>query len=273
MSIVVSVKVGEGLVLAADSVTTVQVLEPKSGTVNVLNTYEYARKVSQVGGLPIGTLTWGIELIGNRNIESLLSEYDNLQLGPRYDKSTGEYKPWKVKEIVDEIFRFMRPQYDEAYGSLPEPQKPILGLLVAGYSHGEFFPEEFRFEFPGHTAAERVRPNKDGRPVYGASWYGQTEAIVRLYKGYDPRLRQVLAEKGVDKKIIDELPRDLAPLEWKVIFDGMPLQEAIDLAEYLINVVIGSYRFPLGPPTCGGHIDIAVMTHKGFDWVRRKKWR
>lgn len=273
MSIVIGIKVGEGLVLAADSVTTLQAVNPE-GVVTVLNTYEYARKLSHIGDLPVGTLTWGVELIGNRNIESLLSEYENTKLSVRYDKEAKKYSAeYQLKDIVDEIFCFMKERYDEAYGTKPAHQKPVIGLLIAGYSHGAFFPEEYRFEFPKHNTPERIRPDQGGKPVYGAVWYGQTDAIVRLYKGYDPRLRQVLAEKGIDKKIIDEFPKDLVKLEWQVMYDGMPLQEAIDLAEYLIKVVIGSYRFPLGPPTCGGDIDIAVITHKGFNWVRRKTWR
>lgn len=272
MSIVVCIKVGEGLVLAADSVTTLQAVSPDG--VYVLNTYEYARKLSHIGDLPVGALSWGAELIGNRNIESLLSEYENTKLSVRYDKETKKYSTeYKLEDIVNEIFQFMKGKYDEAYGTKPQHEKPLIGLWIAGYSCNEFFPEEYRFEFPNYPTPQRIRPDKDNKPVYGASWHGQTDAIVRLYKGYDPRLRQVLIDKGIDQKIIDELPKDLVKLEWQVMYDGMPLQDAIDLAEYLIKVVIGSYRFPLGAPTCGGHIDIAVITHKGFTWVRRKSWR
>ena len=273
MSIVVCIKVGEGLVLAADSVTTLQAVNPE-GVASVLNTYEYARKLSHIGDLPVGALTWGAELIGNRNIESLLSEYEKTELSVRYDKETRKFsEKYELQKIADQVFRFMKKRYDEAYGAKPKHQKPVIGLLIAGYSDGAFFPEEYRFEFPKDDSVQRIRPDRAEKPVYGAIWHGQTDAIVRLYKGYDPRLRQALVEKGIDKKIIDELPKDLVGLEWKVMYDGMPLQEAIDLAEYLIKVVIGSYRFPLGPPTCGGHIDIAVITHQGFNWVRRKTWR
>lgn len=276
MSIVICIKVGEGLVLAADSVTTIQVVS-REGDVGILNTYEHARKLSHIGDLPIGALTWGIELIGNRNIESLLSEYEDRVLRPNYYEETKEgtkkIKPYKLEKIAEEIFNFMNERYDQAYGSIPQERKPVIGMLVAGYSHDEFFPEEYRFVFPNYKAPERIRSDKNGKPVYGATWHGQTDAILRLYKGYDPQLRQILIEKGIDKRIIEELPKDLAKLEWPIIYDGMPLQDAIDLAEYLIKVVSGRFRFLPGPPTCGGDIDIAVITHKGFIWVRRKSWK
>jgi hypothetical protein len=276
MSIVICIKVGEGLVLAADSVTTIQAISPE-GDVGIVNTYEYARKLSHIGDLPIGALTWGIELIENRNIESLLSEYEDRVLRVEHYEETSDgkrkLKPYKLEEIVKEIFDFMKKRYDEAYGSIQQERKPVIGMLVAGYSHNEFFPEEYRFVFPNHETPERIRPDKNGRPVYGAAWHGQTDAILRLYKGYDPQLRQILIKKGIDNKIIEELPNDLVKLEWPIIYDGMPLQDAIDLAEYLIKVVIGRFRFLPGPPTCGGNIDIAVITHKGFIWVRRKNWK
>lgn len=276
MSIVICIKVGEGLVLAADSVTTIQAVSPE-GDVGIVNTYEYARKLSHIGDLPIGALTWGIELIENRNVESLLSEYEDRVLRLKHYEETSDgkrkLKHYELKEIVKEIFDFMKERYDEAYGSIQQERKPVIGMLVAGYSHNEFFPEEYRFVFPKHETPERIRPDKNEKPVYGVSWHGQTDAILRLYKGYDPRLRQILIDKGIDRKIIEELPNDLVKLEWPIIYDGMPLQDAIDLAEYLIKVVIGRFRFLPGAPTCGGNIDIAVITHKGFIWVRRKDWK
>jgi hypothetical protein len=53
----------------------------------------------------------------------------------------------------------------------------------------------------------------------------------------------------------------------------MPLQDAIDYAVYLVNVVIGRFRFTVGPAVCGGDIDVAVVTPDAFTWIRRKSWR
>lgn len=51
----------------------------------------------------------------------------------------------------------------------------------------------------------------------------------------------------------------------------MPVQDAIDLSVFLANVTIGHSRFVVGPPVCGGHVDVATITHNGFEWVRQKK--
>jgi hypothetical protein len=52
----------------------------------------------------------------------------------------------------------------------------------------------------------------------------------------------------------------------------MPLQDAIDFAEYAVEVVVGRFRFGHGPPLCGGDTDIAVVTPGNFEWAKRKLW-
>ena len=75
-------------------------------------------------------------------------------------------------------------------------------------------------------------------------------------------------------KVSEQEIRDvLQSLEYAVSFAGMPLQDAIDYAVYLINVAIGRFRFVIGAPLCGGEIDVAVITPKDFTWVRRKSWK
>jgi hypothetical protein len=52
----------------------------------------------------------------------------------------------------------------------------------------------------------------------------------------------------------------------------MPIQDAIDLARYLIELTIGFVRFSSGAPTVGGSVEIAAITkHEGFRWVQRTR--
>jgi hypothetical protein len=53
----------------------------------------------------------------------------------------------------------------------------------------------------------------------------------------------------------------------------MPMQDAIDLVRYLVQVVVGYVRFAPGALTVAPPIDIAAITaHDGFQWVARKQW-
>jgi hypothetical protein len=51
----------------------------------------------------------------------------------------------------------------------------------------------------------------------------------------------------------------------------MPVQDAIDLADFLVETTKRFVRFLPGADTVGGDTDIAVVTkHEGFKWVQRK---
>jgi len=60
-----------------------------------------------------------------------------------------------------------------------------------------------------------------------------------------------------------------------MVSPAMPIQDAIDLAEFLVRLTTDYERFRLarGAGTVGGPIEIAAITkHEGFKWVRRKHY-
>lgn len=51
----------------------------------------------------------------------------------------------------------------------------------------------------------------------------------------------------------------------------MPIQDAIDLADFLVQTTIKYVQYTPGHPTVGGPTDIATITkHEGFKWIKRK---
>ncbi len=55
--------------------------------------------------------------------------------------------------------------------------------------------------------------------------------------------------------------------------DAMPVQDAIDLAQFLVELAINASRFWPGVQTIGGPVEIAAITkHEGFKWVKRKHY-
>jgi hypothetical protein len=60
-------------------------------------------------------------------------------------------------------------------------------------------------------------------------------------------------------------------LQMPLVLPAMPLQDAIDLADFLVDLTIKFSRFSPGPPTVGGPIEIAAISkHEGFRWIKRK---
>lgn len=266
MTICVSVRVAEGLVLAADSAVMLlgSVKTPQGQATGVVQTFAFANKVTRVHDYPVGVMTWGLGSISARSIQSLIMEFEHEY------PSLAENKKYTVKDVAEALAVFIKKWYNAAYP--PKGTRPSLGLFVGGYGAGQFFSDQYEYEFPKSRAWRTVRPNNPGgSPSFGADWFGQADALIRLIKGFDRNGLEELLKRGVDKNVLQKWVNDNVA-ELQLVFDGMPLQDAIDFAEYAVQVVIGTFRFAAGPPLCGGDIDIAVITPSAYQWAQRKQW-
>jgi len=247
MTICASVKVRDGLVLATDSMSQIQGQDAATGAIGVVKTYSNARKLFQAAKLPIGVMSHGIGNIGNRSIQGFMREFS-----PTADT---------VQEVAECLFEFIRSPYDSEFASLKPDQRPVLGFFVAGYSKSKPFAEEWEFLMPRDQGPKAVRPET----VFGASWRGIDLPFTRLYKGFDPRIRQKLRNANLSDEKIKEI---LDGFESAVVFDGMPVQDAINFAAYIVRVTIGLATFEAGPPSCGGPLQVAaILPDSGFEWV------
>jgi len=78
---------------------------------------------------------------------------------------------------------------------------------------------------------------------------------------------------GVTQEQLAELLPKLFPHTYEtVILPAAPIQDAIDLARFLVETTIGFVQYAvMRPKTVGGPIEIAAITkHEGFKWVQRK---
>lgn len=254
MTIVVSVKVRDGLILGTDSMTQISAPTPQGGAITVLKSYSNARKLFQVRDAPIGVMTYGLGNIGNRSIEGLVLDFSR-------SAGTGS-----VEESARGLFDHVKAQYDGVFGEVDPALRPVLGFYVAGYTAGEAFPEEFEFLLPRDAEPFRARDLE----AFGASWRGVDSPFTRLYKGFDAYvIPHRLEEKGLaEEDIIAVLEPE--GLETQVLFDGMPVQDAINFAVYILDTTIGWTTFQLGAPACGRPLQVAtVLADTGFAWVEK----
>ena len=76
-----------------------------------------------------------------------------------------------------------------------------------------------------------------------------------------------------DDKMAESINKVRERTQIGLLTDAMPIQDAIDLAEFLVHTAIMLSRFSPGPATVGGPIEIAVITkHEGFKWIKRKHY-
>jgi hypothetical protein len=272
LTIAISIKINDGLVLASDSASTVLGQAP-SGELQVLNIYHNAIKVFNLRkGLPIGAITWGSGSIGQDSISTIIKDLRERLTGDDPDHKDWELNPntYSIQAIAETLKQYV---YDDLYLKAFKdfPQKPPLGFIVAGYSARAPMAEEFQIDIQdGKCNGPRLLRKREES---GVTWAGEPEALNRLITGVGSAMPLILRQNfGVPEQ---EVPQALAVIQQNMqvgfILAAMPLQDAIDLAEFMVDFTIKFSRFTMGAPTVGGPIEIAAISkHEGFRWVKRK---
>ena len=271
MTVTLAIKVHDGLVVAADSATTLTIPDGGGGA-RFVNVFNHANKIVHLHKrLPIALMTWGRGNIGKQSIAALAKD-----LRARLDGSTG-FSEWTINpddyQIADVASRVRDFFLEELRSPEPSPvkQSEDLGLFVGGFSCGARVSESFMI-----SASETscLGPVPALAFEAGAQWWGQQDAISRLLLGFSSHTEQALINLGVSP---EEAPGYVEALKSQVatemISPPMPIQDAIDLAQFLLDTSIKFTRFNPGADTVGGPIEIAAITrHEGFKWVSRKHY-
>lgn len=247
MTIVTSVKVRDGLTLATDSMTQIH----QDG--RYITSYQNARKLFRIRDLPVGAMSYGLGNIGDHSVEGVVRDF-----------CTGLAANVKnVQPIAERLYTHVMTLYDAQFAGVPDDELPALGFYIAGYGGGGPFAEQWEFLIPRDTGPFQVTPNQ----VFGANWRGIDIVFTRLYKGLDPRLIPALQAKGFTDAEIDQL---FASVEASVAYDGMPVQDAVNFAAYIVKTTIGMATYESGVPSCGGPLQVATILPDGeFTWIER----
>jgi hypothetical protein len=274
VTIAISIKINDGLVLATDSASTLLGLTP-NGQLTVLNVYNNANKLFNLRkGLPIGAVTWGSGSIGQTSISTVVKD-----LRRRFSGLDKEHPDWELDEgtyTVEHVaHQFKKYVYDklytETYKDFPQHQKPSLGFIVAGFSADDQMAEEFQIDIQNGECVgpRRLRKQQDS----GATWAGEVDALNRLIVGFPANFFTLLQNQL--KVSAPELSAAVTAVQQQTmipfVLPAMPLQDAIDLAKFFVDVTVKFSHHKVGPPTVGGPIELAAISrHEGFRWVHRK---
>jgi hypothetical protein len=268
MTIVVTVKINDGIVLASDSATTFS--DQQGAAVKI---YNNANKVfNLVKGLPIGGLTWGAGGIGAASISTISKDLRRRFAGQ--DPHHGDWKldveNYTMQHVAEMSRRFIFEElYKGEYGENP-PTRYFLGYKVAGYSAGAPLPELWHFTISEGTCDPPIMVR--GQADFGPNWDGECEAMDRLLLGVGVNFRNVLLGEGLPAEQVETAVKTIiGKLAVPVVLAAMPIQDAIDLATFMVETTIRFVRFNMRAETVGEPVEVAVITkHEGFKWVRRK---
>lgn len=274
MTIAVALKVNEGVVLGSDSASSMLVMDASGNPKGLINVYVNANKIFNLRkDLPIGAVTWGAGSIGTASISLLAKDLrqrftdDALHADWHIDPSS-----YKMEDVAARFREFFFSEhYEPANAAAKIPS--TLGFLVAGYSTGQSMAEIYLIEM----ADGKCEPPTLLQPVgeSGGAWYGQPEAISRLLLGFSPAVVTVLEKNfGVAPQDIPKVVAALRQsLQVPMINAAMPLQDAIDLADFLVDLTKKFGRFGAGWSTVDGETELAAITkHEGFKWICRKHY-
>jgi len=246
---------------------------PNQQSTVALNVYNNANKIANLfKGKPIGCVAYGAGSIGNASISTLLKDFRySITSGQESKFSLADYTMGGVAKLLTEFL--MRHVNQLAPLPLNAP-KPTLGILLGGYSAGKSLGEGWMIHIENGTARAPQRLRKEQE--VGITWGGEGEAISRLVLGFSPGLPLILRSIVTPQppEAVEQLMAVLTGnLQAPIVFAPMPIQDAIDLAEFLVHTAITFSRFTPGPQAVGGPIEIAAITkHEGFKWIRRKHY-
>lgn len=257
MTVIVSVKINDGIVMAADS----------ASTFSNSQVYEHAEKiVNLVKGLPIGVMVTGDGGIGSESLTTLLKDL-RKRLGDKQDSMYLDPASFTMATVAQRLHDFLFREKSMRLGGTAN----IL-LRICGYSAGRPLPEVWQIQLEGATSHEALEILSEG--VFGINWDGQYDALNRLILGTPTNFEQIAVDSGMQQADANNLGAAVrGKAQETLAIPTMPIQDAIDLARYLVEVAIGFTKFSITkqPKTVGGSIEIAVITkHEGFHWVQHK---
>lgn len=269
MTVAVAVKVFDGIVLAADSATT---LPLDGGSAQVYNS---ANKVFHLHRrYPIGAMTWGLGSIGSASISTFTKDLRRRLMGKDPDHLDWELNDgYTVEQVAGRLIEMI---YDDVYlneykGAATLPS--ALGFLVAGYSGQGKQAEGWQVII--QDPSQRPSPTL-AIPYDSSGWaaFAQPDAALRLFNGFDPALPAEL-EAILDKPSWEAVQGLLLSgrFQRQPVVASMPFGDAISLARFIVDVTVGYSRYLLGPDTVGGPVEVAgINRHEGFKWISRKHY-
>lgn len=250
MTIVVGAASPDGIVLAADSRTTLS-----DGMRHRIST-DSADKVFELNQ-KFGVATYGMAGIGQRTINGLMDEFV---------ATADEDVCADVETFATALGAFFHERYVTAGGPTETEGWP-LGFVVAGYDDGGI-GHVWEVSIPGPT----VGKTKVNTADQGLLWRGQTDVIGRLIKGVDWNALEAggLKLKASDKEALEQLEY--------ILLQPVTLQDAADFASFLVRTTIDMQRFSDGTvlaqglvPGCGGRTQMLAVKRSGVEWITRRR--
>jgi len=257
MSLVVSLRVPDGIVVAVDSLSLSQNIYELAveGGIECPNCQKKITEGFKLPGIPI-------PFSASSYTQKLFSLFDD------YSISTFGQGVINGRSIYYHINNFERSHKNKKPSDLEELREALI----------HYFDEEIQSQYPNHKekAPENWHPlgfHLNGYEHQGTKQLGVTYEVFIGRENIVWRRDQIGCTVGGDSVVVKKL--------WQIgkedpkhgfKYGLFSMQDAIDLSEYFIHTTSMFQRFANDVSTVGGEIDIALVTpFHGFQWIKRKE--
>ncbi len=256
MTLVVSLRIPDGVVIAADSLQTstgtitpgikdFKVKNPKTGdeiSIGDLefppipiptSTFSFAQKLFPFNK-KFGIATFGSAIINGRTIYNHIKNLEHTNGGNKVTSAEG------LGNLLKDYFtNELKADLERKKITLP-PNQMVIGFQVVGFESDE--------DLVGHTIEVNIGSESRIQVIdgIGCTASGDTSVVTTLWK-------------------LNENKKN------KTDYGAFSLKDGCDYAEYLINTTAQHQRFANMIPTVGGAVDIGLITkYSDFKWIKYK---
>ena len=234
MSFIIAVHVKEGIVLASDSRTT-YTQTVRNGSLTTVKIGTHTTDTTNKTFLcpnQIGIATCGDASINGTPITGYIEAFIRENLTA-------------VTDIVDV------PQMLIDYFQTT-PAIPNTNFIVAGYHLENHIKSQYIFSLN----VRNKTINSIDTTTQGAKWDGETQTLSKIVQNTYMR-----NDRGI------EIPLGATEVPWGLF----TLQDAIDFAQYAVDVTIKTMHYSNVVETVGGPIDILVIKPENAFWIQHKE--
>lgn len=237
MSLIVTVHVQEGIVMASDSRLTIDRTRTENQKIVI------DRGISQSdtnNKIFLAANNFGISMFGQATINSIpISGFVESFINENIIENKTDIDD--VPQLLVDYFRRMNPV-------------PDTGFHVAGYKmiENKKVQKVWRVFIINGNKIEIVPTQQQ----QGAIWDGEQDILTRLIN-----LNVYFSS--------DKLNYSLLPA-YGIPFEMFTLQDSIDFAVYAIKTTADTMRFQMRYKTVGGQIDVLVIKQNECFWIKRK---
>lgn len=276
MTLILAIKVRDGIVLAAESRRNLNRIEGNKATPagycdDAIKLLYFKNKNHRY----VGALASGNAMIGGRLPNALFPELE----------ATLPLERITIREYAQKLLDFFMARFNDERKSRglgefnaneelgPDPTT----FYIAGFNKKESVGRVYSVMIPSdydnlRDYSPQVKELMKENP-FDIEWDGQREIIRRLYEGYssynecviEDALKEIISpdiNNGLTKRLLQTLTRTELHQDtggWKS-FEDLSLQEAVELAYFFMQTTIDAQKFMEGRAECGGTIRVCTIT-------------